>query len=73
MWWFEITLSHILDRKGISNRELARRTGIRPATINSLCNNTAKQLSFDNLATICEVLDIDLDEIILLHKEEKRD
>ncbi|WP_311078201.1 helix-turn-helix transcriptional regulator [Paenibacillus polymyxa] len=68
MWYFEITLDHILVRRNISRRELARKTGIRPATINALCNNTAKQLLFDNLAAICEELNVDVSDIIVLHK-----
>ncbi|QNR65471.1 MULTISPECIES: helix-turn-helix domain-containing protein [Paenibacillus] len=68
MWYFEITLDHILVRRNISRRELARKTGIRPATINDLCNNTAKQLLFDNLAAICEELNVDVSDIIVLHK-----
>ncbi|MGG1650498.1 helix-turn-helix domain-containing protein [Paenibacillus sp. NRS-1783] len=73
MWYFEITLDHILHRKNISRRELARRIGIRHATINNLCNNTSKQISFDSLASICEELNVDISDVIVLHKENKRE
>jgi putative transcriptional regulator len=64
---FEIRLESILARKNISRRELAKRTGIRRATVNDLCNNKAKQISLENLALICDELDvIDVSEILVL-------
>ncbi|PYY28290.1 helix-turn-helix domain-containing protein [Paenibacillus illinoisensis] len=67
---FEIKLDSIIERKNISRRELAKRTGIRRATINDLCNNKAKHISLENLALICDELDIiDVSELLVIITE----
>lgn len=71
MYVVDIKLKEILATHKLSERELARRTGIRQATINSMCNNEVKMISLRNIAVICEVLDIDIDELLIVKKHKR--
>ncbi|MBY0011510.1 helix-turn-helix domain-containing protein [Paenibacillus typhae] len=64
-----IKLDSLLKSKGISQRELARKTGIRHPTISEMCLNTSRSLPIDNLNKICIELDCDLSDIIEYKKE----
>lgn len=64
-----IKLDNQLKTKGISQRELARKTGIRHPTISDMCLNTSRSLPLDNLDKICIALDCDLSDIIEYKKE----
>lgn len=46
----------------LSEKDLARRTGIRQATINGVCNNEVTLLSLKNSAAICETLEIEISD-----------
>lgn len=47
----------MLAVRGMTQKELAERTGIRPPTISAICVGTAKHLPIDALEKICDVLD----------------
>lgn len=64
-----IHLSEILKEKGISQRELSRRTGILQPTISKMCNNTLEHFPLASLSKICEVLDCEIIDILELKKE----
>lgn len=68
MSYLYINLQNILDKKNISARELSKRTGIRHPTISDMCNNTTRQLPLKNIELICDVLDIDVSELLILKK-----
>lgn len=65
-----INLDKLLKEKNISQRELARRTGIRQPTISEMCLNKTKSLPLVNLDLICEELDCDIADIITFKKEQ---
>jgi putative transcriptional regulator len=50
----------------MSQHELARLTGIRQPSINEMCRNQTVRLPLENLAKICEVLNIDISDILEL-------
>ena len=60
-----IMLSRILGEKRINQAELARKTGIRPNTINALYHGYAKRVTFEQIDKICEALDCELDELFV--------
>ena len=62
----EIILAGLLEQKNTSQRELSRKTEIRLASINEMCNNATKQLPLDNLAKICEALKCDIPDVLKL-------
>lgn len=50
-------LKVILDKKGMTQTELARKAGIREATMSAILNNTIKEVSVSNMEKICDTLD----------------
>lgn len=65
----QITLNELLEKRGMSQRELARLTNIRQPSINEMCRNQTIRLPLANLAKICDVLDVDICDILKLVKE----
>lgn len=64
-----IILDKQLTKRGISQHELSRMTGIRQPTINDMSNNKTKYLPLDNLAKICQSLECEITDIIELKEE----
>ena len=61
----KITLSRKLGELRWTQADLARKTGIRPSTINELYHEIAERVNLEHLDLICEALDCDLDEILI--------
>lgn len=59
-----INLSTILGRERITQAELARKTGIRPATINELYNELSERVNLEHIDRICEVLECDVSDLL---------
>ncbi len=64
-----ILLSARLGERRLNQAQLARKTGIRPSTINDLFNEVAVRVSLEHLDRICEALDCELSEIIVRKKD----
>ena len=47
----------MLAMRGMTQKELAERTGIRPPTVSAICTGSVKHLPVDALEKICDVLD----------------
>ncbi|WP_042805323.1 helix-turn-helix transcriptional regulator, partial [Thermoanaerobacter sp. A7A] len=45
--------------------DLARKTGIRPSTINEMYHEIIERVNLEHLDLICEALDCDLSEILV--------
>ena len=60
-----ILLSTRLGELRWTQADLARATGIRPATINLLYHEIIERVSIDHLDLICEALQCDLDDLIV--------
>jgi putative transcriptional regulator len=60
----KVRLNQILQERGMSQRELARLTGLRPNTISHLCSNTANSIYVDTLEVICKTLHIRIEDLI---------
>ena len=65
MQMIKIMLSRKLGELRLNQADLARMTGIRPATINELYHCIAAGVKFEQLDLICEALDCDPSEIII--------
>ena len=61
----KILLSRKLGELRWTQADLARKTGIRPTTINELYHEMAERVNLEHLDLICEALDCELDEIII--------
>jgi len=63
-----ILLSTRLGERRWTQADLARRTGIRPSTINELYHEIAERVNFEHLDLICDALGCELTEIIVREK-----
>ena len=60
-----ILLSTRLGELKWTQADLARKTGIRPTTINELFHEILERVTLDHLDLICEALDCELTELII--------
>jgi len=61
-----LRLKEILEQRGMSQRELARRMNMRPSTVSHLCSDKLNAAYFDTLEQICKTLNIELHELIVM-------
>ena len=66
-----ILLSTRLGERRWTQADLARKTGIRPSTINDLYHEIAERVNLEHLDLICEALGCDLSDIIV-HEQNSR-
>lgn len=59
-----IHLSRLLGERRWTQADLARKTGIRAATINELYHEIAERVNLEHLDTICDVLGCELGDLI---------
>ena len=59
-----IYLSRKLGELRWTQADLARKTGIRPSTINDLYHEMADRVNLEHLDLICEALDCELTDLI---------
>lgn len=59
-----VKLRQLLERKGISQRELARLTGLRASTINHLCSDNVDRVYLETLELVCKTLNVRIEELI---------
>ena len=57
-------LSKLLGERRWSQADLARKTGIRRATINELYNELTDRVNLEHLDRICEVMDCGISDIL---------
>ncbi len=67
--YIRIKLAEILSARNMSQRELARQTGIRHPSVNEMCENKTQRLPLDNLAIICVTLGVSITDILELIDE----
>ena len=60
----DIKLRPLLECMGMTQSELAKRTGIRPSTISDICNNNADFIKIDFLNRILNVLKCGLNDVL---------
>lgn len=60
-----VNLSKLLGERKMKQADLARITGIRPATINDLYHELAERISLEHLDLICEALQYDLSDLLV--------
>lgn len=65
----KIELERLLQDRNMNQRELSVKTGIRPASINEMVHNQTLRLPLKNIASICEVLECDIQDLLKLEKE----
>ncbi|MDR1158380.1 MAG: helix-turn-helix transcriptional regulator [Oscillospiraceae bacterium] len=61
----KILLSTRLGERRWTQADLARKTGIRPSTINELYHEIAERVNLEHLDLICGVLDCDISDLLV--------
>lgn len=64
----QINLRPLLERRNMTQAELAKLTGIRPSTICDLCNNNADFIKLDYLNRILKALKCGLNEVLIFEE-----
>ncbi|WP_339306891.1 helix-turn-helix transcriptional regulator [Paenibacillus sp. FSL R5-0519] len=65
-----LKLDELLKERGIGDREFGRLTGIRRTSVGDMRANKTLRLPLDNLAIMCEVLGVEIMDILELDKGE---
>ncbi|PFP30118.1 XRE family transcriptional regulator [Bacillus sp. AFS073361] len=63
-------LKAILDERKMSIRQLAEDTGLPFETLRRLYNDETKQYQRDTIGRVCEVLGVEISDILILVNEE---
>ena len=66
-----ILLSRKLGELRWTQADLARKTGIRPTTINEMYHEIIERVNLEHLDLICEALDCELSELLVRVPNEK--
>lgn len=64
-------LKELLDAQGLSIRKFSEMTGLPFETLRRLYNDDTKQYQRDTIGRICEVLDVDINELLTLVDEDE--
>lgn len=59
-----IMLRERLAEKGWTQVDLSRKTGIRAATINAMCNEQCERITLEHLDLLCQALECDLCDLL---------
>lgn len=65
-------LKAILDARSISIQQFARDSGLKFETLRRLYNDDTKQYQRDTIGTVCKVLEIKIDELLILEEDEDK-
>ena len=68
-----ILLSTRLGELRWTQADLARKTGIRPSTINDLYHEMAERINLEHLDLICEALDCDISDSLFEYRNRNPD
>ena len=60
----KINLSTLLGARRMTQADLARRTGIRPSTINDMYHELCERVNLQHIDKICEVLNCDITDLL---------
>lgn len=63
-------LKILLTEKGLTQRKLSELTGVRPATITGIVNNSIKQIPVDSVSKICEALNCNVGDLFYYEPEQ---
>ena len=67
----KIKLRVLLAEHEMTQKDLAKKTGIRVTTISDMCNNKSKHIPLDTLDILCNFFDCDITDILKHEKSDK--
>lgn len=66
----KVKLGVVMDQRGISSKELAKRIGVTPANLSILKTGKARGVRFETLGKICKILDCQPGDILSYEEDE---
>lgn len=67
--YVDIVIKELMDEKGITKYEMAKRTGIRHQTVKNYYDNVAlTKVDLDVISKMCYILDCDISDILKYRK-----
>ena len=63
-------LKVLLAEKGLTQHKLSKLTGVRPATLTGIVNNSIKQIPVDSVSKICKALNCDVGDLFYYESEQ---
>ena len=63
-------LKVLLAEKGLTQHKLSKLTGVRPATLTGIVNNSIKQIPVDSVSKICKALNCDVGDLFYYEPEQ---
>ena len=66
----KVKLGVVMDQRGISSKELAKRIGITPANLSILKTGKARGVRFETLGKICKIIDCQPGDILSYEEDE---
>lgn len=60
----KINLSTLLKERKMTQTELAKKTGVRKATINEMYWNVCEYIKLETIFKICQVLECDISDLL---------
>jgi len=67
----KIKVSDLLGKHKMTQKELADKTGIRPATISALYHETIKRIEIEQIEKLCEVFNCQPGDIFSYESDKK--
>lgn len=64
----KVVLNETLKKKGKTKYWVSKHSNISTNALSQLANNKTTAISFDNLATICNLLDCNIEDILIYVK-----
>ncbi|MED4399819.1 helix-turn-helix transcriptional regulator [Metabacillus fastidiosus] len=64
-----INLLSLMAQKNITPKQVSEKTGLSIYTINAIMNGQKTQLKFQTIASLCEHLECDIGDLLVLEKE----
>ena len=64
-----IKLDDMIKKVGISKNRLSHRAEMQRTQLNNYCKNKVTRIDLNTLAKICEYLNCDVNEILVIEKE----
>ncbi|MDY8021280.1 helix-turn-helix transcriptional regulator [Paenibacillus polymyxa] len=68
-----IKVAELLGKNKMTRKDLAERTGIRPATIGMMYDETIKRIEIEYLERVCIALDCSISDLIEIIPDSDRD
>lgn len=65
----KINLLRLMAEKNITPKEMSEKTGLSTYTVNAIMNGQKSQLNFKTIASICEFLDCEVGDLLILIKK----